>query len=379
MSLKLVHLNCNGWTAENRLLRENILNAMLPDIICLNETHLRKNEMIYLREYQWIGFNRKYQKRNATRVGGGVGIFVKQCVAKEFTIKIMDRSFDGILVVELKHKMSDLSIILITCYLPPENSKYGKNAQGFFDHIVNEVYKYGDSDLCILTGDLNARIGKLSDTVENVDFVSKRHIVDNTVNQHGHSLIDFLQESRMCVLNGRFDESKNDFTSVSSKGTAVVDYIITDIKCLSMFNSFEVQSCYELIEQCKLQPLVGQKCKVPDHNVLTCTFNINVPNIASVDIAENALGSKKERYKYDKMPENFLGDESGKQKLLECINMIEQCRDNQSCVDNTYNVLCESILSEMHEKIPKVRYLPMAKRKQKFRKPFWNDDLDLLF
>ena len=41
------------------------------------------------------------------------------------------------------------------------------------------------------------------------------------MNQHGHS----FDEAKFCTLNGRFDTNDDNYTSVSSKGNAVVDYI----------------------------------------------------------------------------------------------------------------------------------------------------------
>ena len=56
-------------------------------------------------------------------------------------------------------------------------------------------------------------------------YIWPKSMLSVTVNEHGHSFLDFLNEAKMFVLNGRFNGSDNNFTSVSTRGKAVVDYI----------------------------------------------------------------------------------------------------------------------------------------------------------
>ena len=50
-------------------------------------------------------------------------------------------------------------------------------------------------------GDFNARIGSLDDLTDFDDVnILKRHVLDKTINQHGHSFIDFLNEAKLCIL-----------------------------------------------------------------------------------------------------------------------------------------------------------------------------------
>ena len=50
----------------------------------------------------------------------------------------------------------------------------------------------------IICGDLNSRIGEMSDIISDIDGIAHRTAVD------GHTLTD----SKMCVLNGRFDNNR---------------------------------------------------------------------------------------------------------------------------------------------------------------------------
>ena len=78
----------------------------------------------------------------------------------------------------------------------------------------------------------------------------------------------------MCVLNGRFNEKKDVFTSVSTKGTAVVDYILCPISNLMTFDNFQVTSNASMVQQFRLGRLLNKHCKAPDHAILSVTFSI---------------------------------------------------------------------------------------------------------
>ena len=62
-----------------------------------------------------------------------------------------------------------------------------------------------------------SRIGTLSDVIYDIDKIPNRNIIDKGINQHGHELIEFLIESKMCTLNVRFTQNTDNYTSVSKK------------------------------------------------------------------------------------------------------------------------------------------------------------------
>ena len=55
---------------------------------------------------------------------------------------------------------------------------------------------FNDIDAVYLAGDFNDRVGDLQDTIDSLDDVPQRVAVDNTVNQYGHHLLDFLREKK---------------------------------------------------------------------------------------------------------------------------------------------------------------------------------------
>ena len=117
----------NGWTKNNELLRQCILQSCKSNIFSLNETHLKNHDQICLPGYTWVGLNRKFLHNKAPKRSGGVGFFIEENLYDIFNINLIDNSYDGILGIQLKHKLSNINVVIFSCYLPPEYSKYGRN------------------------------------------------------------------------------------------------------------------------------------------------------------------------------------------------------------------------------------------------------------
>ena len=145
-----------------------LLSALMLTLpVC--ETHFPVQNKIEIDGYTWYGHNRTEIHKNAPKASGGVGILVKESVTKLFDTEIVDKPCDGVLVVKFTRKHSDYNFIVFSCYLPPERSNWGRDAQGFFAHILAKTYHFSDSDAIFVSGDLNARIGSLSDTSGDFD------------------------------------------------------------------------------------------------------------------------------------------------------------------------------------------------------------------
>ena len=164
------------------------------------ETHLPGNKTVELNGYTWLGLNRTHIHRNAPKASGGVGILVKQHLNDMFNIEIVDKSYDGILAVKFSNKTTKTDFIVYACYLPPENSTRGRNAQTFFAHLLTLIYSHCYCDQMFIAGDFNARIGNLSDVIYDCDDIIQRGNIDPVTNKHGHDFIDFLVEAKFCVF-----------------------------------------------------------------------------------------------------------------------------------------------------------------------------------
>ncbi len=173
-----------------------------------------------------------------------------------------------------------------------------------------------------------------------------KDVIDEKENNHGKGFIEFLTENKLCVLNGRFDKDKNNFTSAGHRGS-VVDYIFCPHDNFEYYSHFSVTICKELINKYGLPPLVSEKSKPPDHSLLKVTIQVTgltMSNLTSTDNSSRPVTDKINGYNLFKIPDNFMNNEEACKELLDLINERETCRENQMHVDNLYNKLITCIL-----------------------------------
>ncbi len=107
-------------------------------------------------------------------------------------------------------------------------------------YVLSLIYTISEFDAVFVVGDVNSRSVSKQDFVQNIDNISPRVVQDNISNKHGEEFIDFILESKMCILNGRVCPENDNFTSVRTLGRSVVDYICTFHDNLSNCKFFKV-------------------------------------------------------------------------------------------------------------------------------------------
>ena len=140
----------------------------------------------------------------------GVGMFISRDLLTEWLLEVLDKSIDGILLVLMTNKKTDFTIMLVSCYLPPEQSNWGSDSDMFNNHFSSMLYMHEDNvDLFIAGGDFNGRLGNRDDFILDVDNILKRKNIDDVLNKHGEALLEFLIGNKLCVLNGRLPGDDN--------------------------------------------------------------------------------------------------------------------------------------------------------------------------
>ena len=129
------------------------------------------------------------------------------------------------------------------------------------NQFVNRFQHLGSFTIC---GDFNSRLGQFTDYIAD-DNIHRRHILDKKTNVYGKLLQEFFISSETCILNGRND-SKDEFTSVSNKGLAVVDYVIVQQEDLENFCEMEVIQAREVFDKSNCH--ARYHASVPDHSLL---------------------------------------------------------------------------------------------------------------
>lgn len=145
------------------------------------------------------------------------------------------------------------------------------------------------------------------DYVPDVDDVTKRTSLDTVKNSHGESFIEFLKESKMCIINGRICSTNDDFTSISVKGKAVV--FAVPYSELKYCKYFDVHSIRDLMTNLKLK---ADK-SMPDHSIVRCDISTDYAEIIrsqTMCVLSNTDASPPPRYKFDNIPSDFFNSES---------------------------------------------------------------------
>ena len=96
-----------------------------------------------------------------------------------------------------------------------------------------------------------------------MDNISNRVNIDDTKSGHYEEMIDFLLDSKFCVVNGRVTKEYDNYTCVSSRGSSVVDYMLVPHSTLEKCDSFKVHSVKDLIH-----PTINTVESLSDHSVL---------------------------------------------------------------------------------------------------------------
>ncbi len=146
-------------------------------------------------------------------------------------------------------------------YLPPAESIRGGDAIESFAYVLSELYFYAKCKITFVCGDVNVRLGNMNDTMPDIDGISPRFFVDTVKISHGECFMDFLTDSKLCVLNGRVTPTLDDYTFISHLGKYVVDYIAVSHEALQFCTKSEVVTMTECRDKFNLYQYLSNSCK----------------------------------------------------------------------------------------------------------------------
>ena len=211
-------------------------------------------------------------------------------------------------------------------------------------------------DNFVICGDLNARCGDLQETSELYD-IPKRNPVDTVTNQVGKELISTLETLDMCMLNGRFSPSWDSYTSVSTNGMSVVDYMLVPTKCFSSFKNFKVHDPLSITDEGR----IAIDSSIPDHRILTTELD-------SETLRYNSKPPMTKKVTIKKIPADFMSSTRPVRELDVLASQLE-LDDSASNLDEVYDGFCKIIDSQLLTK-------QVSKgRSSNYSKPWWNKDL----
>ena len=176
------------------------------DIVCLQETWCTEEARSLEDEnFKVLFSNRKYRDPRAKRISGGVIVLVKKHLWKG--VKKVISSSDDVLWVKLEKIFfkSEKDVYMACSYLPPQGSSlFSWHNVDVCEMLELDVMRYSSVRDVLLCGDLNARVGNMTDYIENDDakynplpktyvpdtFSKKRFTLDQNHNDYGKWLVD---------------------------------------------------------------------------------------------------------------------------------------------------------------------------------------------
>lgn len=194
--------------------------------------------------------------------------------------------------------------------------------------------------------------------------------IDKTCNQHGKSFLEFLNDSRCCILNGRFGEESEEYTFYSTRGHSVVDYICLPLDNFTLCQNFQITKCTDLVERYNLYHRLGERSKIPDHNVLTIDLKV----YSQLQTDNQRDSQNKKRFKFRRIPADFLSSHTAITAINSIIARIERCRETQTQIDALYKEFRETMLREMSKKIPTYDWSARTRKRLRPHKPYWNEE-----
>ena len=251
-----------------------------------------------------------------------------------------------------------------------------------------------DCDFIILGGDLNARIGTCQDFLQDIDEISPRQPLDLVKNSHGTDFINFLLEAKMCTINGRIpakgqkqvissnvvSNTGDNYTSISSKGKAIVDYLFTAHSNIKQINCCNVLTITDLCNK-----FAYQGDKLPDHSVIMCTVNLRQWDSNLIDqrvlTSENKATNSatdlnlRERISYNmsKLSPHFTVSEDCQNAINRTVTKLQYLQMNIQLINDLYNEIINILNMEMSNRW--LHNTSNNKKKKRLSKPWWNEDL----
>ena len=215
-----------------------------------------------------------------------------------------------------------------------------------------------------------------------------RTVIDFTPNKHGDSLISFLTDTRYVVLNGRCNPEFDNFTSISTKGVAVVDYMSVKQESLSQIKQFKVLSMNNVLDEVHaLHPDIDL-VKPSDHSILLVTLSIlgvdEVSGNEKRDDGENEdpgpdsniSNPRQTRFRVKGVKSAFFETPGNARQLIELIDQLIDARHTQEKFDVWYRDFVSVFHSEMCIFYKEISNAPRSKKNARFtKKAWWNEKL----
>ena len=230
---------------------------------------------IQINGYEHYNCPRLKCNKKAKRDSGGIAIYYKQYLSNH--IELIKCNQVGIVWFKISKSFLcvDNDAYFCVCYVPPEGSAVYRNSKSslfevdFFELLNEDVMFYNNRGDVYVTGDLNSRVGKNLDYIENIDldrfvnlpiddtpssFIMDRKSMDTQSNIFGNKLLSLCKENDIKIVNGRLEEGKLTYHCINRNRAcgSVVDYIITKAENFKNISSMNILDLSEYSDHCPI-------------------------------------------------------------------------------------------------------------------------------
>jgi hypothetical protein len=243
------------------------------DIVLFTETWSNESVDLHVNNFQYYALHRTQNKKSSKRDSGGIIVYLRENFVSNDTLVF--QSDDDILCIRISGNLLSLQndLYVCLCYAVPENSSRQSMIETImFDRLTDFITSLGST--CeenlnlMLFGDMNAHTSNYPDFVTDdnycthmnvlpvdydIDPVMNRYSQDKCrVNSYGLTLLDICKHTGLRILNSRFGKDKyiGRNTFVGSRGSSLVDYVISTQNLFQYIDVFEVQDPNILSDHC---------------------------------------------------------------------------------------------------------------------------------
>ena len=340
--LNILYWNIHGinstTTGEKDKDPEFLKVAQQHDIVCLSELHTKKAISLpgFITKKQ--NFRRKLHK--GPKIGGGIAVFVKQDIAKNFHLLPNNNNCDSIWLTTKSPEGNPTRFGFFYC--SPDNKRFN-----FFETVNKEIEDFGKGFDTHIFGDFNARVRDVLETMSHDKFDEElgvdtiihespppRNSEDmKLINKRGKEFLDICRINDLIIANGRtIGDLWGSYTCHQKRGSSVVDYLLTSYRTTEHVLSFSIGTYMpNLSDHCPLHATIRTKCILQKEKLSDAEL-IDLPNRYIWTLEDEVLFEDKLKSDTFKLKvEKIMAKENNP-------NMVHEVRDLLTDTANECNI-----------------------------------------
>lgn len=278
MNLRFALLNVQGLISKriNKLKSKEVSTIFQNnDVVLFTEVWSSEIQDLSVDGFECFPLHRTTCKPNAKRNSGGIAIYIRnELVTNDILFHVSEDDIIWLRISGSKVNLQYDLFIGLTYIIPELSSRQSMVDISTFDRLTDSIVKINNltNERCniILAGDFNSRTSDNADFVvfdsdANIHVLPDDYVSDQFLprvsqdkghlNSNGTYLLDFCKQTGLRILNGRIgkDAGIGKYTFVGSRGSSLVDYVLTNEELFTLFPHFQVEEPNLLSDHCLIQ------------------------------------------------------------------------------------------------------------------------------